>query len=68
MALFQKGEMMADTINVYNENQACDDCGKSPVTFLHWPPSLEGKEPIRLCTDCFRKRPHSRRKEDDNNG
>jgi hypothetical protein len=46
---------MADTIHVYLENEKCDDCGNSPVTFQHWG-SLTNYEMKKICKDCMKKR------------
>jgi hypothetical protein len=46
---------MADTLRCYNENEKCDDCGSTPVTFKHWGP-LTNNEFKSLCDECWKKR------------
>lgn len=59
---------MADTLNVYLENEVCEDCSNSPVNFIHFG-ALSDDKPIRLCTGCFQKRAaESRRVLNDGHG
>lgn len=46
---------MADTMTCYSEKDTCDDCGESPVQFIHWGP-LTNNEYKKLCKKCFIKR------------
>ena len=47
--------MSADTLECYNPDQICDDCGKSPVQFIHWG-SLTQNDMKKFCKECFKRR------------
>jgi len=45
----------SDTIQCYNENEQCEECGSKPVEFIHFG-NLSTKEVIKLCSLCFLKK------------
>jgi len=45
----------SDTVQCYNENEECEECGNKPVEFIHFG-SLTTKENIKLCSPCFLKK------------
>jgi hypothetical protein len=46
---------MTYTIECYNENESCEECGNKPVRFL-CSDNLTGKKVIKLCYSCFKKK------------
>ena len=45
----------SDTLECYNENESCEECGNKPVEFIHFG-ILTEKDLIRLCNLCFLKK------------
>lgn len=50
---------MADTLIVYLEKEICEDCGETPVNYIHWGALTQG-ERKKLCASCMKKRSESK--------
>ena len=42
----------SDTIQCYNKNDKCEECGNKPVEFIHFGILTDGKAK-KLCSPCF---------------